>query len=184
MKKNTVDNTKPEYLLKQMAGARSSLLIVLAFTLVNLVMLLVDSGRYFLFSAFVPYFLTAFGMGMDMGMGYDGIGTCTIITLVISAVVLGWYLLCWILCKKRPGWYIAALVAFALDTVVMLVLLFVMGGMAESIMDLVFHAWVIVELVQAISANSKLKKLPAEAFAPEAEAPAAAPVDPWDRPEA
>ena len=54
MKNNVVDKTSPEYLVKQVAGSRSSLLMVLIFTVVNLAMLLLDSGSYFLFSASVP----------------------------------------------------------------------------------------------------------------------------------
>ncbi len=162
MNKNTVDKNSPEYLLKQVAGARSSLLIVLVFTVVNLAMLLADSGTYFLFSASVPYYLTAFGMGMDMGLGSSGIGTFTLVGLGISAVALVWYLLCWLLSKKRPGWLVAALVAFVLDTLALLGLSLAFDMLADNVMDFVFHAWVVVELIQDISANGKLKKLPAE----------------------
>lgn len=159
MKNNTVDKTSPEYLLKQVAGARYSILLVLIFTAVNLVMLLLDSGRYFLFSASVPYFLTAFCIGMDMGLGYSGISTFTIIALVISAVILAWYLVCWLLSKNRPGWFVAALVSFILDTVAFVLVCMAVDTLADSIMDLLFHVWVIVELIQAISANKKLKNL-------------------------
>ena len=160
MKNNTVDKTSPEYLLKQVAGARSSLLVVLIFTVVNLAMLLLDSGRYFLFSASVPYYLTAFGMGMDIGLGVDGIGTFTMVALVISAVILALYLVCWLLSKKRAGWLVVALVAFALDTLALLGFSMALEILTENVMDFVFHGWVIVELIQAISANGKLKKLP------------------------
>lgn len=149
----------PEYLLKQFAGARSSLLMILIFTVINLVMLLTDAGRYFLFSASVPYYLTAFGMGMDIGMGAEGIGTFTLVGLGISAVALVLYLLCWLLSKKRPGWLTVALVAFVLDTVALVALCLALDMLTESIMDLVFHAWVVWELFQGISANKKLKKL-------------------------
>ena len=162
MAKNAIDKNSPEYLLKQVAGGRSSLLTVLIFTVVNLVMLLLDSGTYFLFSASVPYYLTAFGIGMDMGMGEAGIGTFTLIALGISAAVLVLYLLCWLLSKKHPGWFAVALVAFILDTLALLGLALMMDLLTDSIMDFVFHIWVIVELVQAIRANGKLKKLAAQ----------------------
>ena len=121
---------------------------------------------------------------MDMGMGATGIGTFTAVGLGVSAVALVWYLLCWLLSKKRSGWLVAALVAFILDTVALVLVCLAFDMLTDSIMDLVFHAWVVWVLIQGIAAGNKLKKLPAEAFAPEAEAPAAAPVDPWDRPEA
>lgn len=162
MNKTVIDKNSPEFLQKQVAGARSSLLLVIVFTVVNLAMLLLDSGTYFLFSASVPYYMTAFGMGMDLGMGEAGIGTFTLIALGISAVVLVLYLVCWLLSKKRPGWIVVAFVAFILDTLALLGLCLMMDMLVDSIMDLVFHAWVVVSLMQGIIANGKLKKLPAE----------------------
>ena len=162
MNKTVIDKNSPEFLQKQVAGARSSLLLVIVFTVVNLAMLLLDSGTYFLFSASVPYYMTAFGMGMDLGMGEAGIGTFTLIALGISAVVLVLYLVCWLLSKKRPGWIVVAFVAFILDTLALLGLCLMMDKLVDSIMDLVFHAWVVVSLMQGIIANGKLKKLPAE----------------------
>ncbi len=159
MKNNNKREVTPEYLLKQIAGARSSLLLVLIFTVVNLAMLLVDSGRYFLFSASVPYYLTMIGIIMDLEVGAAGIGTFTLIGLAISAVALVLYLLCWLLSKKRSGWFVVALVAFTLDTLALLGLSYSFGTLTESVMDFVFHGWVIVELIQAISANGKLKKM-------------------------
>ena len=157
----------PEYLLKQTAGARASLLAVLIFTVVNLAMLLLEIDMYFLFSASVPFFLTRFAWGMDQDMYYLGltsnsIGMYTYIALVISAVILVLYLLCWLLSKKRPGWLIAALVFFIIDTVALLVVSLLLEILTENILDLVIHAWVLFELIQGISANYKLEKMIAE----------------------
>lgn len=163
MKKNQVDKTSPEYRQQQVSGARSSLLVVLIFTMVNLLMLLLDSDRYFLFSASVPYYLTAFGMGMDIGLGETGIGTFTLVALGISAVVLALYLVSWLMSKKRPGWLVVAFVAFILDTVALVLVCLAFDALAESVVDLVFHTWVVVSLCQGIVANSKLKKMPNEA---------------------
>lgn len=167
MNKNVIDKNSPEFLHKQVAGARSTLLLVIIFTVINLAMLLLDSGTYFLFSASVPYYMTAFGIGLDLGMGEAGIGTFTLIALGISVVVLVFYLLCWLLSKKHPGWFVAALVAFLLDTLALVGLCLMMDMLTDSIMDLVFHGWVVLELVRAVVANSKLKKLPVEEPAPE-----------------
>lgn len=160
---NNKREVTPEHLLKQLAGARSSLLLVLVFTVVNLVMLLTDAGRYFLFSASVPYYLTAFGVGMDYGMGYTGIGPMTMVGLGISAATLVLYLLCWLLSKKRPGWLVVALVAFTLDTLALLGLSLALDMLTGNIMDFIFHAVLIWELFQGISANKKLKKMIEEA---------------------
>ena len=56
------------------------------------------------------------------------------------------------------GWFIFTLVIFSIDTLLMIFL----QGIGDSIIDIVFHVWVIVSLVRGISAQAKLKKLPEE----------------------
>lgn len=155
---NPVDKNSPEYLLKQVAGGRYSLLLILIFTVANLVLLLVDSDRYFLFSASVPYYFTAFGIGMDSAFS-DGIGTFTITALVISLLILGVYLLCWILSKKHTGWLTTALVLFCVDTVGLLFLSYIFE--TSNLLDFLLHAWAIYELAHGIYCAGKLKKLSA-----------------------
>ena len=153
---NPVDKNSPEYLLKQVAGGRYSLLLILIFTVVNLVLLLVDANRYFLFSASVPYYFTAFGIGMDSAVS-GGIGTYTITALVISLMILGVYLACWLLSKKHIGWLTAALVLFCVDTAGLLVFSYLFE--TSNLLDILLHAWAIYELAYAIRCAGKLKTL-------------------------
>ncbi len=182
MRANNIDKNSREYLLRQMTSARTNLLLVIVFTVVNLVLLLTDGSTYFLFSASVPYYFTAIGMGMDMDAGGS---VFTVTALVISALILVAYLLCWILSKKRIGWYIVAFVMFILDTVMLVVMAGSLGLLSDSIVDLIFHAWVLLGLGQALVANKKLKKLPPEEIAAEAQPVPAAPApveEPWNTP--
>ena len=149
---NPVDKNSPEYLTKQVAGGRYSLLLILIFTVVNLVLLLVDANRYFLFSASVPYYFTAFGMGMDSAFS-SGIGTYTITALVISLMILGVYLACWLLSKKHIGWLTAALVLFCVDTAGLLVFSYIFQ--TTNLLDILLHAWAIYELAYAIRCAGK-----------------------------
>lgn len=93
-KANSVDKNSPEYWAKMITGGRASLLLIVVLTVVNIVLLLIEADRYFVFSASIPYYLTAFAMGMDSVFS-SGIGTYTIIAIVISVIVVGIYLLCW-----------------------------------------------------------------------------------------
>lgn len=172
---NANQNVSERQLLEsKYAGARSNLLLVVAFTVINIVLLVSKSYTYFLFSAFIPYFLTDLGMflcGMypeevyaDLFM--DGFldQSFFAITIVIAAVILAGYLLAWIFSKKhRVGWVIFALVFFGLDTIGMLL---INGFAMDSIVDILFHGWVIFSLINGIVAHYKLKKLPSEAEAP------------------
>ena len=42
--------------------SRMNLLLVVAFTAINILLLVTNANSYFLFSAFIPYFLTTMGM--------------------------------------------------------------------------------------------------------------------------
>lgn len=153
------------------ASARHNILLIVAFTVVNIILLVAQSNTYFLFSAYLPYLIVDFGMvlcgmypaeyyGEDLsGIEFLDKNFLTVM-LVIAAVVLILYLLSWIFSKKsRVGWMILALVFFGIDTIAMLAL----NGIAlDMIVDIVFHVWVVVSLIGGVSAHYKLKKLPIE----------------------
>ena len=54
---------------KRYSGARLNILLVAAFTLLNIIFLAAESGTFFLFSAYIPYLL------VDMGMLFCGLKT-------------------------------------------------------------------------------------------------------------
>lgn len=156
---------------KKFAGARSNILLVLAFTALNVILLVTNSNTYFLFSAYIPFFCADLGMGL-CGMypeevyGGDISGmefmdkSFFAVMMAAAAVVLVLYLLSWIFTKKgKMGWMIFALVFFIIDTVALLAL---NGISMDWAVDYVFHAWVIFSLASGISAAVKLKKLPEE----------------------
>ncbi len=178
-----IDKNSREYLEGKVSNARHSLLAVILFTVINLGLLLADTGSYFVFSASVPYELTFFGAVLTYQETGAILGMYTYTALVISAIILAVYGLCWFFAKKKPLWYVVAFVMFVLDTVIMV--LINLDYISEYIIDIVFHAYVLYELYQAIAANKKLKNMPVEeiqeavvaAAQPEAERYA----DPWDR---
>ena len=151
--------------------SRMNLLIVTAITAINLILLITNSNSYFLFSAFIPYFIAGTGM---MLCGHfpedyytDDLAGMTflddsffVITLLIAIVLTLLYLLAWVMSSKnRVGWLIFALVLFGLDTLGM----FLINGLAlADILDVLFHGWVIYYLIMGIMAHKNLKNLPPE----------------------
>lgn len=153
----------------------SNLLAVVVFSVINVVLLITNSNTYFLFSAFIPYFLADYGMyfcGMYPEEYYYDVADMEFsdkslfaVALAIAAVILLIYFLCWFFAKKKKvGWLIVSLVVFVIDTVFMLV---VAGISSDLIIDIVFHIWVIFSLVNGIVTYNKLKKLPENEAAPE-----------------
>lgn len=151
----TQANLTPRELLQQKyKNARTYLLIIILFTVLNVVLLITGSDTMMLFSISVPYYAVVMGYFM-------GEQTMLVTGCVIAAVMLVVYLLCWIFSKKRTGWLVAALVLFIVDTLVM-------GGMyllaseASGIMDVLIHALVLYYLIVGIHSAAKLKKMPPE----------------------
>ncbi len=155
-------------------NSRHNLLLVVVFTVINIVLLITKSESYFLFSAYIPYALVTLGMllcgmfpeeyyGEDFaGMEFLGSSVFTVF-LVIAIIFTALYLVSWIFSKKnKVGWLIFALVIFSIDTLGMFAL---MEFATESIIDIVFHAWVIISLAIGINACRKLKKIPADEIA-------------------
>lgn len=150
-------------------NSRTNLLIVVVFTVINLILLVMQSNVYFLFSAFIPYALTDVGMALSgmYPMEYYGEDfsdmaflDSSIFALLfgIAVIITILYLISWFFSKNnRYGWMIFALIIFAIDTVGMFTLI---GFQIDSIIDIVFHVWVIVSLALGINAASKLKNLP------------------------
>ena len=162
------DSPQHEILSSRFSSTRHNLLLIVVFSLVNILLLVTNSGTYFLFSAFVPYMFVDYGMyfcGLYPAEYYEPNTeffhtSVMVVCCIIAAVVLILYLLCWIFSKKpRVGWVIAALVFFVIDTIVMLLSV---ASLIENIIDILFHAYVIFSLSRGIYSYYKLKKLPVE----------------------
>ena len=164
-------------------GSRINLLLVVLFTVINMILLVSGSNSYYLFSASIPYTITDLARylcGLYPPEAYAEAGiyapqfsdiSLFYIALAISIVVIGLYLLSFFLSKKQKvGWLIFALVFFVLDTAWLILYI---GDILSILMDLLFHVWVIFSLSMGIYAYFKLRKLPKEMdhpMDPEAEA--------------
>lgn len=143
----------------QLRMGQSALLSVVILTLVNLILYLLDSGYYMLFSASVPYYVTVLGTEMGYAVYYSIWNPYTYIGLGISAVILLLYLLCWLQSRHKPRWLTVGLVLFVLDTLCLVgMTVFLFDSAAESIMDYILHALILYELTKGVIAVKKMDK--------------------------
>lgn len=151
--------------------ARGNLLLVAIFTAVNLLLLIADSGTYFLFSASIPYILTDYFMFFcgyypaEYYVGFEELellpGSIYGVAIAISVVIILCYVLFFFLSKNNKlVWIVVSLVFFSIDSLVMF---WYYGISIDMIFDIIFHIWVIVSLSMAIDAHYKLKMLPPDA---------------------
>lgn len=161
-------NTKENNLETRYKSSIGNLLVVVIFSVINIVLLLMGTDTYFLFSAFIPYFIVDYGRVMcgmypeefyyDLPMGEFLDKSFLFVMIAIAAVIILAYLVCWVFArKKKVAALFISLVFFVADTVMMLS---TMGFSADIIIDILFHIWVIVYLITAISTYYKIKNTP------------------------
>ena len=155
MSQPNVPLSKRGIALQKYASARSNLLLMLIFTVVNIVLLVAGGDVMLLFSATVPYYSVIMAM-------FDETGLLLLPLLAVAAVSLAGYLICWIFSKKHFGWMIAALVMFIIDTLCMVGFYALGGDIADGIFDVLIHIWVLYYLIIGVKYGAQLRKLPEE----------------------
>lgn len=141
--------------------ARYMLLGTVIATVINLVLLLVNSDFYIVYSSAVAYYLGWFGWLFDGGIP----GTMTAIGLTLAAIILVSYMLVWFFAKNSIAWLKAGLVMVAVDAAVLVALILLLNaGLTNFLWELALHGAVIYEIVMGISARQKLSAFPLQEF--------------------
>lgn len=152
--------------LSRWKGGNWAIFCVAAFSVVNILMFLFGSDSYFLFTAYIPYFLGALGVAFLKGMWeYPVSPALGAFLLSITAVLVILYFVFWFFSKKKVGWLIAGTVFFALDTAFVVLFGMISGDFVSLLVDILFHILALVEMILGVTAAVKLKKLPDDAAA-------------------
>lgn len=158
-------------------NARVSLLVVVAFTFINMMLRVSQTTGYFLFSANLPFFLTDVGMyfggiydnpteaWLNAGFGMHGerffYGMLAVAILIVAA-----YFVLWLLSARDSILpMLIATVLFGVDT------LFLVGATvfglsdlsSDFVIDLLLHAYVLYALIDGTLARRRYLALPEDA---------------------
>lgn len=161
----THNNTTHLILKRNIQNGISNLFFFIILSAINMVLIFVGSDVTFTFSAYLPEFLISLGQVVKAETG--NISPLIIFTILAILFLIG-CLISALLAKKRPGWLMLATALVGIDTLIMLAIMLPQIGnlMATSpisiIIYIVFHIWILFYLINALIANDKLKKLPAE----------------------
>jgi len=123
--------------------------------MINLLLAAFEADFYLLFSAQIPTLIYYVAL-MD---GFAAVG------FVIAVVMIGVYLLCYLLSKKRRAFILAALIFFIVDAIIFLFLF--AGAMMDfgfEIFDLIevaFYVWIMYYLVTGTKAWAYLRNVSA-----------------------
>lgn len=150
-------------------SARGMLLLVVLFTVLNIILNVTGGDSYFLFSASFPFFLVNLGMmlcGRYPEEFYEGdlsemefFGTeFFVIMLAIALLITALYFFFWLMSsRRRVGWLLAALITFAVDTVLFLL---IYGFAVDVLLDLIIHVVVLGYLIVGVRAGYRERREP------------------------
>ena len=143
--------------------ARNNLLLVVAFTVINLVLIIMESDVTFLFSATMPSIL----MYVDWGFleFANNLGDPLSIGRTIAAFgITSIYLLCWIFAKKIRVLIIAALILFSADAILYVAVIAYYGVDFDLSLAIQvgFLLWIMFYLVTGTIAWADLRKASSE----------------------
>ena len=166
-----VNLTPRELYENQYHSARQNIIVLIICSAVNILLLALNTGMYFLFSASIPYILVdlarfycglypeEYYTGDFEGMVYAD-KSLLIGSIAVAVIILAAYLICYFCSKEhKVGFLIGALVFFSIDTLAMF---YFYGFDVTSIVDIVFHGWIIFVLARGVKAHFDLEKLPPE----------------------
>ncbi len=137
--------------------SRRDILLLIAFTAINVVLVMIEADITFLFSASFPIFSVAFGQGMS---AESGSSFFMIFGIVMALLSIGAFGLCYLLSKKLKVFMLVALVLIILDSLFLGWLFLQIEMDLSLILDGLFHVWMIWSFAAGTKAWSNLKKLP------------------------
>ena len=147
----------------QYSRARSNLLMMTILTAVNILLLIAEADLSFLFAAILPQLAVFYGW---LGTGLTYSQTYTYIGYGAALLIIGAFLLCYFMSKKRKGWMTAALVLFCIDCLALVYWIY-LGFMIEDVLDIAFHICILIYLIRGVRAGVKKEKYaPLHAAAP------------------
>ena len=144
--------------------ARSILWILLIMSAANVLITLLGSDTYFVFTNFITYLAAVYAR---VFYDYTQDPVYLVIGILVALVILAVYLLCCLLSKKKRGWLTAALVLFSVDTATMLLYYVIelsLADMLSDILDFACHGLVLWALIAGVRRS---RDAMAEADAPE-----------------
>ena len=142
-------------LRRRAAWGRLSLLVMVAVTLVNQLLLALNVKYHFLWSAAVPYYLN-WGL-REMGAQ----GTAPLLAGVLTVGLYGAFLACWLLSGRRRVWLSAALGLYAVDTLLLIIFAAtLLKNPSSCILEILVHGVLLALLIVAVRARGQLSRMP------------------------
>ena len=145
--------------------ARMALLLPIVFTMIQVMTrYLFQTGDY-LFTLFFPNILLSWDCAAlleSLGLTVSNGATVQIAAQILGAALLVLFIFCWLGSKTKAGWLIAGTILFAVDTLILAIVIFLSGGVGVGnfAVDVIYHVWAMFMLLRSMRALALRKYLP------------------------
>ena len=140
---------------RRIQAARGNLILVIIFTIANIMSYWFQFGFMMPFSAFIPFTIFDFSYYFSVELNDPNL---FIGGIILASGVILLYIMGYVLSKKKPEWLTFMLVMYVFDTVVMLYLFIgIFAFNSTMILDILFHIWVLYYFTNGVLAVNKLK---------------------------
>ena len=156
----STNNRRHDLMIKVTRG-RYNLLFLVLMSVVNIFLITSSSKMLLPYSSAISDYSVALGITEALKSGNSSL---RILGLAIACAVLMILMVCYVLSKSKPLYFVIALSIFAADTIALAVLEGVNGSLSSPyvILNLVIHLLSIFYLISSIKASNELMRLPAE----------------------
>lgn len=136
---------------------RIALLVLTAVSVFNQLLLLLKVGQHVFISAAVPYYLNWFAQRLG---GSNGVTFLKVIALLVTLACYGGYTVCWMQSAHQKEYLKTAMLLYALDTVVLLIMAFVLiENPASCILEILVHLVVLWLLYDGWNSARRLSEM-------------------------
>jgi len=144
---STADSDEITQQITKFESARTNLLVVIGFTVVNLILLVFNADISFLFSASLPQFIYIF--------------TESFILALFSIIP---YLAFWFFAKRVRALIVAALIYFSIDVIILIYFISLIGFDFSLVIDIAFSVWILFYLVRGVISWNNLRNVNSETY--------------------
>lgn len=150
------DQKKRRELLMQVNAGRITLLVLIAVSLLNQLLLLLKVNYHFLFSTAMPYYLNWIAKYHHGG----GAGALKVMAFLLSLLIYLVYLGCWLLSAQRRDLLKTAFLIYCADTVLLPIfaLIFV-SKPVSTLLELLTHLVALAILYNANRCHEQLRRM-------------------------
>ena len=156
-RQTSAENRTRIRLRQRIVVSRMTILVITAVTLLNLLLLLVKVNYHFHLSAAIPYYMNWLGLKLS---DYSDVTGFRVFAAFLTIGVFVFYVACWLFSSQKPVWLSAALVMYAIDTVMLIVLSFtVIKRPGACIFEILAHLLCLWILWNGVASGKRLRKM-------------------------